>query len=141
MQHDENHLGQPLGFAVDDWQPPPHPLREPMQGRYCRLVPLDPDRHAADLFAAFSADTAGGNWTYLPYGPFANLTDFRAWLEKTYLGEDPLFYAILDSTGKNALGLAPFYALARLPVPLKWATSTIRLPYSVQQQQLRRCIS
>ena len=32
------------------------------------------------LFAAFAADSTGANWTYLPYGPFADEAAFTAWL-------------------------------------------------------------
>ena len=46
--------GQPLGQALPDWAPPPFPPREPIQGRYCRLEPLDPERHAAALGASFA---------------------------------------------------------------------------------------
>ena len=60
------HLGQPIGFPVPDWKPPSVPSRAPLEGRYCRLTPLDPDRHAEALFAAMAADTEGSLWTYLP---------------------------------------------------------------------------
>ena len=59
MKPERNHLGQPIGFPVPNWKPPPIPPREPMQGRYCRLEPLDPDRHTAALFEADAADTDG----------------------------------------------------------------------------------
>ena len=36
-----NPLGQPVGFALPGWTPPPPP-RAAMEGRYCRLEPLDP---------------------------------------------------------------------------------------------------
>lgn len=68
-----NDLGQPIGPAMDGWTPPPTPPREPMEGRFCRVEPLEPDRHAADVFTAHGLDPEGRNWTYLPYGPFATL--------------------------------------------------------------------
>src|SRR6478609_6552411 len=55
MEPTHNDLGQPIGFPLPGWSPPPAPPREPMQGRYCRLEPLDPDRHAAALFEADAA--------------------------------------------------------------------------------------
>ena len=42
-----------------------------MVGRFCRVEPLDPARHAADLFAANRLDAEGRNWTYLFQEPFA----------------------------------------------------------------------
>ena len=72
-----NALGQPIGFPVPGWKAPPMPPREPMTGRLCRLEPIDPTRHAADLFAANALDGEGRNWTYLAYGPFERLEDYR----------------------------------------------------------------
>ncbi|GAB4370797.1 MAG: GNAT family protein [Kiloniellaceae bacterium] len=101
-------LGQPIGAPVAGWTPRPRPPRKPMEGRLCRVEPLDPARHSADLFAANGADTEGRNWTYLPYGPFAALADYRAWMEKTCLGDDPLFHAIVDLASSKAVGLASY---------------------------------
>jgi hypothetical protein len=102
MPQDLNDLGQPIGFALDDWKPPPRPPSEPMAGRYCRVEPLDPDRHAADLYDANALDTEGRIWTYLPYGPFASREEFDTHLEAQGASQDPLFVttprAIADAT-------------------------------------------
>ncbi|PCJ75221.1 MAG: GNAT family N-acetyltransferase [Rhodobacteraceae bacterium] len=79
-----------------------------MDGRYCRLEPIDIDRHAADLFEAFSTDETGGIWTYLFTDPFETETDLRDWMAKACLGDDPLFYAIIDKGTKKAVGFATF---------------------------------
>ncbi len=77
-----------------------------MVGRLCHLDPVDPPKHATELFDAFSLDSDGRNWTYLPYGPFANFESFREWLVSFCLGDDPLFFSIVaESTGK-ASGVA-----------------------------------
>ncbi|HLA39224.1 MAG TPA: GNAT family protein, partial [Candidatus Glassbacteria bacterium] len=78
------------------------------EGRYCRLEPLDPGRHADSLFRAFAADTAGRIWTYLPYGPFENLEDFTAWIDAECLSDDPLFFAIIDLASGRAAGVASY---------------------------------
>jgi len=103
-----NHLGQPVGLPLPDWAPPPHPPREPMHGRYARLEPLDPERHAAELYAAAQLDPDGGGWTYLPYGPFDSLDAYRAWMVKHWLGADPLFFAIVDLATGKAVGAAAY---------------------------------
>ena len=90
-----NSLGQPIGAPLDVILPRPRPPRSPMQGRYCAVVPVDPDAHAAGLFDAYAADTEGRIWTYLPQGPFADLAGFRAWMDATCLTDDPLFHTIL----------------------------------------------
>lgn len=108
MEYELNHLNQPVGHVVDAWQPPPPPPREPMEGRFCRLEPLDPMRHATSLYAANALDVEGRNWTYLPYGPFDSLDSYRAWMERQCCGSDPLFYAIVDLANGNAVGVAGY---------------------------------
>jgi RimJ/RimL family protein N-acetyltransferase len=103
-----NDLGQPVGFALPGWAPPPVPPREPAEGQFCRLEPLDPGRHAADLFAANAADADGRSWTYLAYGPFRALDDYRAWMCANCLGDDPLFFAIIDKADRKAAGVASY---------------------------------
>ncbi|GAA5166398.1 GNAT family protein [Pseudonocardia eucalypti] len=73
------------------------PTASELVGRYCRLERLDPDRHAEGLFAADRRDTRGESWTYLPYGPFPDLDDYRKWLAAAAEPADPRFYAIVDA--------------------------------------------
>lgn len=103
-----NDLGQPIGASLPNWQPPPNPPRVPIQGRYCRLEPLDPVHHAASLFAANSIDVTGSGWTYLPYGPFDSFEDYRDWLTANCLGNDPMFFAIIDQPKGQAAGVASY---------------------------------
>jgi len=103
-----NHLGQPIGFPMPDWQPCPPPPRTPMDGRVCRVEPIDPERHAADLHAANMQDTEGRNWTYLGVGPFDTPAEYRAWMEQDCLGDDPLFHAIVDKGTGKATGVATY---------------------------------
>jgi RimJ/RimL family protein N-acetyltransferase len=103
-----NALGQPIGQPVEGWAPPPRPPREPMQGRYCRVEPLDIDRHAADLHAANRAAADSRDWTYLAYGPFERLEEYRAWMQRVCLGDDPLFHAIVDGPTGKAVGVASY---------------------------------
>jgi RimJ/RimL family protein N-acetyltransferase len=103
-----NALGQPIGLAVESWTPPPRPPREPMLGRYCRVELLDIERHAADLHAANRAASDPRDWTYLAYGPFKSLQDYRAWMQRVCLGDDPLFHAVIDSATDKAVGVASY---------------------------------
>jgi RimJ/RimL family protein N-acetyltransferase len=67
----------------------------PLQGRYCRLEPLDPARHGDDLFAASMAPGAEERHRYLFETPMER-GDFQAWLETRAASEDPLFFAVID---------------------------------------------
>jgi len=112
MADDVNDLGLPIGFGVTEWKPVPLPPRTIMTGRYCRVEPVDPARHAADLHAANLGDTGGCLWTYLDYGPFQELGRYRNWMEQTCLGDDPLFHAIVGSASDRAVGVASYLRIA-----------------------------
>ena len=106
-QH-QNSLGQPIGFPLPQWTPAPRPPRVPLNGRYCRVEPLSIEHHAADLFAANARDVTAAGWTYLAYGPFATLDDYRNWMQSTCLGDDPIFHAIIDLQTQKAVGVASY---------------------------------
>jgi len=103
-----NAFGQPIGYALPDWQPPQAPARTELTGRWCRLEPLHVARHGADLYAANQLDPDDGSWTYLPYGPFADASSYQGWLEQNAEGDDPLFFAIIDQATGKAVGLAAY---------------------------------
>ena len=48
-----NDFAQPIGAPVPGWTPRPQPTGVTLAGRYCQLEPLQADRHAADLDAAW----------------------------------------------------------------------------------------
>lgn len=103
-----NQLGQPIGVAVPNWTPPPAPPRATLTGRFCRIEPLSVERHATALYAANRLDTEGRMWTYLGYGPFADIDAYSAWMTRTCQGNDPLFYAIVDAATGKAVGVASY---------------------------------
>lgn len=103
-----NALGQPIGAAVPAFVPPPPPPREPMSGRHCRLEPLDASRHAEELHRANGEDATGGLWTYMPYGPFATLAEYQAWMRPMCAREDPLLFAVVDAESGRAAGVASY---------------------------------
>jgi RimJ/RimL family protein N-acetyltransferase len=107
-----NGLGQPIGFSLVDWKPPPLPPREAIEGVYCRLEPLSPERDAADLFTALSADATGRLWTYLAYGPFDTLASYRRWLDAECRGDDPLFFTIIAGEDEKPRGVASYLRIA-----------------------------
>jgi RimJ/RimL family protein N-acetyltransferase len=104
----QNELGQPIGFPVPGWTARPRPERSVMAGRWCRVEPLEPERHGRDLFAANQADREGRMWTYLAYGPFADHGAYQAWLAGAAQSDDPLFHAIVDARSGQALGVAAY---------------------------------
>jgi RimJ/RimL family protein N-acetyltransferase len=126
-----NDLGQPIGAALPNWKPPERPSREPMEGRFCLLEALDPERHGESLSSAFALDSEGKTWTYLPYGPFESPRAYRAWLESFCGGEDPLFYAVVDKAVGRATGVASYL---RINPP----AGTIEVGHIAYSPQLQR---
>ena len=105
-------LGEPIGFAVDGWRAPDPPSAQPMVGDYCRVEKLDAERHAGDLHQANSQDRQNRIWTYLGYGPFERLDDYREWAVAASSSSDPLFYAIVDAATGNAAGVASYLRIS-----------------------------
>ena len=93
------------GEPVQGWVARPLPSGVPLVGRHCRLEPLVPARHGADLADTF-ASAPDETWAYLPYGPFSDGSAFGRWLDTIAADRDPLFHAIRDSQTGHAAGLA-----------------------------------
>jgi RimJ/RimL family protein N-acetyltransferase len=79
-----------------------------MEGRTCRLEPLDARRHGAALFTANMRDTDHRNWTYLPYGPFTLMAEYLDWVRGVEGKADPQFHAIVDPAAGQAIGVASY---------------------------------
>jgi RimJ/RimL family protein N-acetyltransferase len=103
-----NHLGQPIGFPVSGWAPRERPPLTPMTGHYCRVEPLDPERHAAELYDAYSADREGRLWTYLPWGPYASFEDYLAGVQIGLKRENFITYTVIDAISRKAVGVASY---------------------------------
>lgn len=102
----ENEYQQAIGPPVIGWTPRARPPRTSLSGRYCRLEPVDVERHAADLYHAYSEAADGRDWTYLFVGPFSDFASYRAYLVKATTGDDPLHHAIIDLVSGKAVGTA-----------------------------------
>lgn len=101
-----NTFGQPVGPAVDGWSPRPRPQRTDMVGRYCRLEPVNVQRHGAELFAAYMEAPDGRDWTYLFAERPQSQEAFHAYLAKLEKSDDPLHFTIIDTEAGTAVGTA-----------------------------------
>ena len=126
-------LGQPVGEAVPGWTARQRPPRTAMEGRYCRVEPLDAGRQAADLWEANAEDREGRMWTYLSVGPFARFEEYRAWVESVMASEDPLFHAIVDLERGKAVGVCAYLRID----PGNGVIEVGHLQYSPRLQQTR----
>jgi RimJ/RimL family protein N-acetyltransferase len=95
--------GLPIGREVPS-HAAPRPERRVIAGRFIRLEPLDPDRHASSLWQETHGIGAAARWQYLFDEPFADENSFRDFLARKAASADPLFYAIIDQLSGRALG-------------------------------------
>ncbi|NVK30702.1 MAG: GNAT family N-acetyltransferase [Gammaproteobacteria bacterium] len=102
-----NDIDRQFGETLVNWTPPPKPSKSPLIGRYARLEPLRAD-HSPALLNANRQDQAGLMWSYLPYGPFDTLDNYQAWVSAAAKSDDPLFFAIVDQTTEDAIGVASY---------------------------------
>ncbi|WP_416896623.1 MAG: GNAT family N-acetyltransferase [Minwuia sp.] len=105
---DETEVRYETGAPVPGWTGAEPVSRDPMQGRYCTLELMDPERHGDDLFAVFQRGDDVRDWLYLPYGPFGTHADFDAWIGKFSGLDDPLFFAIREGAGGRTVGVASY---------------------------------
>lgn len=129
--HRLNEYQQPIGLPLPGWTPPPVPPHTILEGRFCRLEPLDPTRHAEPLFAAFSSEPDSRIWTYLPYGPFETVAEYRDWLATKSAGGDPLFYVICAGPDFTPVGIASYLRITP-------ASGSIEVGHLVYSSRLRR---
>ena len=126
-----NDFGQRVGASLAGWVEPASPSRESMEGRFCRLEPLAPERHADELYAANAQDQDGGSWTYLPYGPFGSFERYHEWLDTMSQGDDPLFFTIIQKSDGRAVGVASYLRI--MP-----ASGSIEVGHLRFSEQLKR---
>ncbi len=93
--------GLPMGPKVASAVPAKRPERVVLDGRFCRLEPLDPRRHAEQLFAAATVPDAVARHQYLFENAPMSRVEFDVWLTGRAASDDPLFFAVIDKrTGR-----------------------------------------
>ena len=88
---------------LNDWQPRPRPERITLEGRYCRLEPLDAKRHGEDLYARTNGPGTEALYRYLSEGPF-DRQSLDEWFVRRASADDPLFYAVIDTATGHCEG-------------------------------------
>lgn len=105
---EKNEFGQVLGQFIENWKPCQRPSHAPIQGNYCILEPLEINQYAGKLFEVLNINNRGESWTYLPYGPFNSLNQFKDCLEKIQSDCDTLLYVISDNKTKEIVGMVGY---------------------------------
>lgn len=96
--------GLPTGPRLAIPGPALRPERIVLDGRYCRLEPLDPARHGDHLFAASSVADASARFLYLPVEAPATRAVFDAWIAERAATNEALYFAVIDKATGRAEG-------------------------------------
>ena len=104
MSQPTNVYGQPIGFALPEWQPRAWPSFVTFHGAYCRLEPLSAERHARELYAAYAQAADGRDWTYMSAEPFTDEAAYVAYVRQIENGRDPMHFAVIDQHNNRAVG-------------------------------------
>ncbi len=120
---------RPVGPLLTGWQVPPVPEALRLEGRYCRLAPLQAEAHAALLFRAF--DGHDWVWDYMPAGPFASASQFHRWVNEATSADDIVFHVIEDKERRAFGGFASF-------LRIKPQGGSIEVGYIAMSPQLQR---
>jgi RimJ/RimL family protein N-acetyltransferase len=106
------HSQRAVGAVVENTPPGLAPDLRPLFGRWTRLEPVSTEKHGLDLYESFKdSDPDGHIWTYLGYGPFADLASFKTWLKEREAARDPWFYAYVRRDTGKAAGMGAFMRL------------------------------
>src|ERR1700689_834024 len=84
------------------------PGRTTLEGRIVTMMPLDPAKHASDLYEATQGPEREEIWRYMSDGPFDGAPSFRESLEQKAASDDPLYFAIVDRASGKAVGYAAY---------------------------------
>ncbi len=85
------------------------PARSNLEGKHITLEPIDPARHADDLYeASHTTDAGRAIWTYLPEGPWPDRDAYTAHVRACAGSQDRIFYALRPKPNGPASGQASF---------------------------------
>jgi RimJ/RimL family protein N-acetyltransferase len=102
-----NQYGQPIGFALPDWQPATFPPAVTLTGRFCHLAPLQLS-HAPALFAAFALAADDRDWTWLGASQPQSLAEMTDWIANKIGDSGLVSYAVIDQVKQQAVGAVCF---------------------------------
>ena len=96
----------PATNSLSNWTPRSLPSPKRLQGRTVRLIPLNAQTHAAELWKRVRGHDAV--WDYLSDGPYPTEADLRRALEAKQDGTAAVFLAIVPESTGEAEGYASY---------------------------------
>ncbi|HCD7252516.1 TPA: GNAT family N-acetyltransferase [Citrobacter farmeri] len=110
---DINQYGQTVGDALPDWHGASVLERIVLEGRWCRLEPLVPARHAGDLFDAYMQADDERDWTWLASSRPDSVEATFHWLCWKANDDTLVPFVVVDTRAERAVGLVCFMAIER----------------------------
>ena len=121
-----------IGFSVN-FKKAKLPSKKKLIGEYSILEPINTNKHLKDLFNNFSLDRTKMLWTYMPVGPFKNISSLKNYLISDKLTGNPFFYVIYSKRLKSFCGLATY-------LRIKPEIGTIEVGYITYAPNLQRTV-
>lgn len=87
---------------VLDWTPPPFPPAKVLDGRYCRLEPIDPARHLDEIWTAMAGHDA--LWEWMPAHPPEDKAAYGELLATMVAKPGIVPFAVIDKDDGKAKG-------------------------------------
>ncbi len=99
----------PVGNIVQPITRVDLPQRTNYEGRFVRLLPVNPQTDVAKLYeCSHGSDVKEQIWTYMSYGPFDSKHSMQTWLEEGAESKDPLFFTVHHLESKRRAGMVSF---------------------------------
>lgn len=88
------------------------PAPDGVKWPFCRTKPLDVDRHAADLFAAYALGD-NSDWTWLASTRPESVAATAHWIAGKVNDDATVPYAVVDLRSEQAVGIVSYMAIER----------------------------
>ena len=108
--------GLPVGDPVPGWAGAQRPARRVLEGRFCRLEPLDAVAHGEALYRAHASAPDGRHWTYLFQERPESAEAFDTLVQSMARSEDPLHFAVMSPGSRAASQALGTLSLMRIDV-------------------------
>lgn len=93
---------------LSHWTPRERPAKQPLEGRYVRLEPMDVVVHGDGLYEASRTVDAEQRFRWLHDNAPDDRQTFQSWLEKTAASTDPLHFVVIDKASGRISGRQAF---------------------------------
>jgi RimJ/RimL family protein N-acetyltransferase len=118
------------------WTPRPFPAPVVLEGHYARLEPLDPARHADELFTALMEDAPPDSHLYL-FETEMSRPDFQSWIEAKAQRKDILCHVVIDKASGRVGGRQDFMRIDQAHGVIEigsihWGPSIARSPVTTE---------